>query len=61
MMHSEYGWLIVKTNFLVACRRWEGVTADFLDSFPRIALTRSKIASLPMVMDTYGSEKGYEP
>jgi hypothetical protein len=61
MMHSEYCWRIVKVYLLVACRRWEGVTADFLDSFPCIASTRSKIASLPMVVDTYGREKGYEP
>lgn len=44
-----------------ACRRWNGIGGGFVDSFPCIAATRSKIAALPKVKEMYGSESGYEP
>lgn len=44
-----------------ACRRWDGIGGEFVDSFPCIAATRSKIAALPKVQEMYGSESGYEP
>lgn len=39
----------------------DGVTADFVDSFEKTAVLRSKVASLPMVEESYTGEVGYEP
>lgn len=43
------------------CRFLDGITADFVDGFEKIAALRSKVAGEAKVKELYADDKGFEP
>lgn len=39
----------------------DGISAEYADSFEKIAALRSKIADSPKVKELYKEDKGFEP
>lgn len=43
------------------CRFIDGITAEFMDSFEKVAALRSRVASEPRIKAIYAGDAGFEP
>lgn len=55
-------WFDLKLHNSKAVHRFfDGITAEFVDSFEKVAALHSKVACMPQVEEMYSGDDAYEP